>query len=123
MLLIAPLRAPGARGQQTPQLAASVSMMKIGDLALVFLHVTTQRGHVLNVWSRAGRLSSIGIILRTLRFYRSNMPALSTGTLVPPGSGASAMTGIRKLNYQHLLYFWSVVRTGSLTRASIGEAV
>lgn len=24
----------------------------------------------------------------------------------------------RKLNYQHLLYFWSVVRTGSLTRAS-----
>lgn len=23
----------------------------------------------------------------------------------------------RKLNYQHLLYFWSVVRTGSLTRA------
>lgn len=24
---------------------------------------------------------------------------------------------IRKLNYQHLLYFWSVVRTGSLTRA------
>jgi LysR family transcriptional activator of nhaA len=28
------------------------------------------------------------------------------------------MTGIRKLNYQHLLYFWSVVRTGSLTQAS-----
>jgi LysR family transcriptional activator of nhaA len=27
------------------------------------------------------------------------------------------MTVIRKLNYQHLLYFWSVVRTGSLTRA------
>ena len=24
----------------------------------------------------------------------------------------------RKLNYQHLLYFWSVVRTGSLTRAA-----
>jgi len=24
---------------------------------------------------------------------------------------------IRRLNYQHLLYFWSVVRTGSLTRA------
>ena len=24
----------------------------------------------------------------------------------------------RKLNYQHLLYFWSVVRTGSLTQAS-----
>lgn len=24
---------------------------------------------------------------------------------------------IRKLNYQHLLYFWTVVRTGSLTRA------
>ena len=28
------------------------------------------------------------------------------------------MTVIRKLNYQHLLYFWTVVRTGSLTRAS-----
>jgi len=28
------------------------------------------------------------------------------------------MTGIRRLNYQHLLYFWSVVRTGSLTQAS-----
>lgn len=28
------------------------------------------------------------------------------------------MTVMRKLNYQHLLYFWSVVRTGSLTRAS-----
>lgn len=27
------------------------------------------------------------------------------------------MTVIRKLNYQHLLYFWSVVRTGSLTKA------
>jgi len=27
------------------------------------------------------------------------------------------MAVIRKLNYQHLLYFWSVVRTGSLTRA------
>ncbi|HEY6640841.1 transcriptional activator NhaR [Povalibacter sp.] len=27
------------------------------------------------------------------------------------------MTIIRRLNYQHLLYFWSVVRTGSLTRA------
>lgn len=27
------------------------------------------------------------------------------------------MAIIRKLNYQHLLYFWSVVRTGSLTRA------
>jgi LysR family transcriptional activator of nhaA len=27
------------------------------------------------------------------------------------------MPVIRKLNYQHLLYFWSVVRTGSLTRA------
>ena len=27
------------------------------------------------------------------------------------------MTVIRKLNYQHLLYFWSVVRTGSLARA------
>src|SRR5688572_23567426 len=26
-------------------------------------------------------------------------------------------TVIRRLNYQHLLYFWSVVRTGSLTRA------
>lgn len=25
---------------------------------------------------------------------------------------------IRRLNYQHLLYFWSVVRTGSLTKAS-----
>jgi LysR family transcriptional regulator, transcriptional activator of nhaA len=25
---------------------------------------------------------------------------------------------LRRLNYQHLLYFWSVVRTGSLTRAS-----
>jgi LysR family transcriptional regulator, transcriptional activator of nhaA len=24
----------------------------------------------------------------------------------------------RKLNYQHLLYFWSVIRTGSLTRAA-----
>ncbi len=24
----------------------------------------------------------------------------------------------RKLNYQHLLYFWSVVRTGSVTRAA-----
>jgi LysR family transcriptional activator of nhaA len=24
---------------------------------------------------------------------------------------------VRRLNYQHLLYFWSVVRTGSLTRA------
>jgi LysR family transcriptional regulator, transcriptional activator of nhaA len=24
----------------------------------------------------------------------------------------------RKLNYQHLLYFWSIVRTGSLTRAA-----
>jgi LysR family transcriptional regulator, transcriptional activator of nhaA len=28
------------------------------------------------------------------------------------------MAVMRKLNYQHLLYFWSVVRTGSLTRAS-----
>lgn len=28
------------------------------------------------------------------------------------------MTINRKLNYQHLLYFWSVVRTGSLTQAS-----
>ncbi len=28
------------------------------------------------------------------------------------------MTGIRKLNYQHLLYFWSVVKTGSLMQAS-----
>jgi LysR family transcriptional activator of nhaA len=27
------------------------------------------------------------------------------------------MAIIRRLNYQHLLYFWSVVRTGSLTRA------
>ncbi len=27
------------------------------------------------------------------------------------------MAVIRRLNYQHLLYFWSVVRTGSLTRA------
>jgi LysR family transcriptional activator of nhaA len=27
------------------------------------------------------------------------------------------MAILRKLNYQHLLYFWSVVRTGSLTRA------
>jgi len=27
------------------------------------------------------------------------------------------MAVIRKLNYQHLLYFWTVVRTGSLTRA------
>jgi LysR family transcriptional activator of nhaA len=27
------------------------------------------------------------------------------------------MTVIRKLNYQHLLYFWTVVRAGSLTRA------
>lgn len=26
-------------------------------------------------------------------------------------------TVVRRLNYQHLLYFWSVVRTGSLTRA------
>jgi LysR family transcriptional activator of nhaA len=28
------------------------------------------------------------------------------------------MTKIRQLNYQHLLYFWSVVRAGSLARAS-----
>lgn len=28
------------------------------------------------------------------------------------------MATMRRLNYQHLLYFWSVVRTGSLTRAS-----
>jgi LysR family transcriptional regulator, transcriptional activator of nhaA len=27
------------------------------------------------------------------------------------------MAVIRRLNYQHLLYFWSVVKTGSLTRA------
>lgn len=27
------------------------------------------------------------------------------------------MAVVRRLNYQHLLYFWSVVRTGSLTRA------
>ena len=27
------------------------------------------------------------------------------------------MASIRRLNYQHLLYFWAVVRTGSLTRA------
>jgi LysR family transcriptional activator of nhaA len=27
------------------------------------------------------------------------------------------MAAIRKLNYQHLLYFWTVVRAGSLTRA------
>ncbi len=27
------------------------------------------------------------------------------------------MAVVRKLNYQHLLYFWSVVRTGSVTRA------
>jgi LysR family transcriptional regulator, transcriptional activator of nhaA len=29
----------------------------------------------------------------------------------------SRMAAVRRLNYQHLLYFWSVVRTGSLTRA------
>src|SRR6185436_21195425 len=29
----------------------------------------------------------------------------------------TTMAAIRRLNYQHLLYFWSVVRTGSLTRA------
>jgi LysR family transcriptional activator of nhaA len=28
------------------------------------------------------------------------------------------MATMRRLNYQHLLYFWAVVRTGSLTRAS-----
>jgi LysR family transcriptional regulator, transcriptional activator of nhaA len=28
------------------------------------------------------------------------------------------MAAIRKLNYQHLLYFWTVVRAGSLSRAS-----
>jgi LysR family transcriptional activator of nhaA len=28
------------------------------------------------------------------------------------------MATIRRLNYQHLLYFWAIVRTGSLTRAS-----
>jgi LysR family transcriptional activator of nhaA len=28
------------------------------------------------------------------------------------------MATLRRLNYQHLLYFWAVVRTGSLTRAS-----
>jgi len=28
------------------------------------------------------------------------------------------MTGLRRLNYQHLLYFWSVVKTGSLAQAS-----
>ncbi len=28
------------------------------------------------------------------------------------------MSIVRRLNYQHLLYFWSVVRTGSLTQAS-----
>jgi LysR family transcriptional regulator, transcriptional activator of nhaA len=28
------------------------------------------------------------------------------------------MAVVRRLNYQHLLYFWSVVKTGSLTRAS-----
>ena len=27
------------------------------------------------------------------------------------------MAVIRRLNYQHLLYFWAVVRTGSLTKA------
>lgn len=27
------------------------------------------------------------------------------------------MASLRRLNYQHLLYFWSVVRTGSITRA------
>src|SRR5690348_17248659 len=27
------------------------------------------------------------------------------------------MAVIRRLNYQHLLYFWTVVRTGSVTRA------
>ena len=27
------------------------------------------------------------------------------------------MARLRRLNYQHLLYFWSVVRTGSITRA------
>jgi LysR family transcriptional activator of nhaA len=27
------------------------------------------------------------------------------------------MAAMRRLNYQHLLYFWAVVRTGSLTRA------
>src|SRR5690348_3323667 len=27
------------------------------------------------------------------------------------------MAVIRRLNYQHLLYFWSVVRTGSLSKA------
>ncbi len=27
------------------------------------------------------------------------------------------MTSLRRLNYQHLLYFWTVVRTGSITRA------
>ena len=27
------------------------------------------------------------------------------------------MATMRRLNYQHLLYFWSVVKTGSLTRA------
>ncbi len=28
------------------------------------------------------------------------------------------MAKMKRLNYQHLLYFWSIVRTGSLTRAS-----
>ena len=27
------------------------------------------------------------------------------------------MAALRRLNYQHLLYFWSVVRSGSLARA------
>src|SRR6202000_1820398 len=28
-----------------------------------------------------------------------------------------SMPSLRRLNYQHLLYFWSIARTGSLTRA------
>jgi LysR family transcriptional activator of nhaA len=34
-----------------------------------------------------------------------------------PSSERQGMATLRRLNYQHLLYFWSVVRTGSLTRA------
>jgi LysR family transcriptional activator of nhaA len=35
----------------------------------------------------------------------------------PRSQPEAFMASLRRLNYQHLLYFWSVVRTGSITRA------
>jgi LysR family transcriptional activator of nhaA len=42
---------------------------------------------------------------------------LALWNCLPEEERITMMASVRRLNYQHLLYFWSVVRTGSLTRA------